>query len=108
MCLSCCFLSLNEDVKRRMRPSHPGAILKEIINGLQDDSGRKITLTMVAKGLGISRKALSNILNERQQIGAETCIRLSAAFGMSAEFWRDVQINCDLWHAERSVDRKSI
>ncbi|GGH41051.1 hypothetical protein GCM10007423_36590 [Dyadobacter endophyticus] len=63
---------------------------------------------MVAKGLGISRKALSNILNERQQIGAETCIRLSAAFGMSAEFWRDVQINCDLWHAERSVDRKSV
>lgn len=91
-----------------MRPSHPGAILKEIINGLQDDSGRKITLTIIAKGLDISRKALSTILNERQRIDAETCIRLSAAFGMSAEFWRDVQINYDIWHAERSVDRKSI
>lgn len=82
--------------------------MKEIINGLQDDSGRKITLTIIAKGLDISRKALSTILNERQRIDAETCIRLSAAFGMSAEFWRDVQINYDIWHAERSVDRKSI
>ncbi|WP_090380333.1 HigA family addiction module antitoxin [Dyadobacter sp. SG02] len=95
-------------MKRGMRPSSPGAILKEIIDGLKDDLGHKLTLTMVAEGLGITRKALSNILHERRPVDAEMCIRLSEAFGMSAEFWRDVQINYDLWQAKRNIDRKAI
>ncbi len=91
-----------------MQPSHPGAILREIIEGMKDEAGHAYTLAAIAKGLGITHKALSNVLNEKRRVDAEICIRLSEAFGMSVEFWRDLQVNYDLWQAEKNVDRKSI
>jgi addiction module HigA family antidote len=77
-------------------PPHPGEVLKELcLDSLQ------LTVTDAAKGLGISRKTLSSILNGRAGISPEMAVRLSIAFDTSAESWLNQQVQYDLWHAER-------
>ena len=95
-------------LKRGMQPAHPGALIKETIDGLKEETGHNYTQSEIAKGLGVTRKTLSGILNEHQGISSEMCVRLSEAFGTSAEFWLNVQRNFDLWHAERAVERKTV
>jgi addiction module HigA family antidote len=63
-------------------PPHPGEVIKELC--LQPSG---LTVTDAAKGLGISRKTLSALLNGRFGISPEMAIRLSKAFGGSAESW---------------------
>lgn len=91
-----------------MRPAHPGALIKETIDGLKEETGHNYTQSEIAKGLGVTRKTLSSILNEHQGISSEMCVRLSEAFGTSAEFWLNVQRNYDLWYAEQAVERKTV
>jgi addiction module HigA family antidote len=65
-----------------------------------------LTVTDAARSLGVSRKALSSILNGRAGISPEMAVRLSMAFNTTAESWLNQQIRYDLWHAEKS--RKSL
>ena len=75
-------------------PPHPGEVIKELcIEPLG------LTVTEVAKGLGVSRKTLSALLNGRFGISPEMAIRLSKAFGGSAESWLIQQSQYDLWQA---------
>jgi addiction module HigA family antidote len=76
-------------------PPHPGEVLRELC---LEPLG--LTVTEAAKGLGISRKTLSSILNGRAGISAEMAVRLSIAFGTSAESWLNQQVQYDLWQAE--------
>jgi len=76
-------------------PPHPGEILRELC--LQPMG---LTVTETAKGLGISRKTLSSVLNCRAGISPEMAIRLSIAFGTTAESWLNQQIDYDLAKAE--------
>ncbi|MHA4736527.1 HigA family addiction module antitoxin [Dyadobacter sp. MSC1_007] len=91
-----------------MQPAHPGAVIKEIFKCLREETGHNYTPAEIANSLGITQKTLTDILNEHVGISPEMCVRLSEAFGTSAEFWMDVQANYDLWQAERTVERKSI
>jgi addiction module HigA family antidote len=75
-------------------PPHPGEVIKELcIEPL------KLTVTAAAKGLGVSRKTLSALLNGRAGISPEMAIRISKAFGGSAESWLIQQSQYDLWQA---------
>lgn len=76
-------------------PPHPGEIIKLLC---LEPLG--VTVTDAAKALGISRKTLSAILNGRAGASPETAVRLSIAFGTSAESWLNQQTRFDLWHAE--------
>ena len=60
-----------------------------------------LTVTHAARALGISRKTLSSILNGRAGITPKMAVRLSLAFGTSAESWMNQQIQYNLWHVER-------
>ena len=51
--------------------------------------------------LGVSRKTLSAILNGRAGISSEMAVRLSVAFGTSAQSWLDQRTQYDLCHAEQ-------
>lgn len=51
--------------------------------------------------MGISRKTLSAILNGRSGVSPEMAVRLSIAFGTSAESWLNLQVQHDLWHVEQ-------
>ena len=89
---------------RKRRPTHPGGILKR--HYLEPLS---LTITEVADDLGVSRKTLSKIINERGAITPEMALRLAKAFSTSAELWMNLQTNHDLWVAsQRSGDLKSI
>ena len=68
----------------------------------------KLTITEVAAGLGVSRVNLSALVNERAGISPELAIKLSEAFGNTAQFWINLQKNYELWHAEKKVNRKNI
>ena len=77
-------------------PPHPGDAIREFcIEPLG------LTVTAAAKGLGVSRKALSELLNGRSGISPEMAIRLSKAFGGSPESWLTQQMHYDLWRATR-------
>ena len=52
--------------------------------------------TKAARGLGVTRKALSELLNGHSGISPEMAIRLSKAFGGSAESWMTQQMQYDL------------
>ena len=77
-------------------PPHPGQIIRSLC--LEPLS---LTVTDAAEALGISRKTLSAILNGRAGISPEMAVRLSIAFGTSAESWLNLQTQYDLWHAEQ-------
>ena len=54
-----------------------------------------------ARRLGVSRVALSRVINGRAAVSAEMALRLSAALGGSAESWLRMQATYDLWRASR-------
>jgi addiction module HigA family antidote len=86
--------------KKMHNPPHPGAVLRELcIEPLG------LTVGKTADALGVSRKTLSAILNERAGISPEMAVRLSIAFGTSAESWLNQQMQYDLWQAERTRKR---
>jgi addiction module HigA family antidote len=80
-------------------PPHPGEVIKELCLQPLD-----LTVTDAAKGLGISRKTLSALLNGRFGVSPEMAIRLSKAFGGSAESWLIQQAQYDLWQVMQKAD----
>ena len=82
-------------------PPHPGEILRSLC---LEPLG--LSVTDAAKGLGVSRKTLSAVLNGRAGVSPEMAVRLSIAFNTSAESWLNQQVQCDLWQAEKH--RKSL
>ena len=50
-----------------------------------------LSVTEAAKGLGISRKGLSAILNGRTGVGPAMAVKLSKAFGTTPELWLNLQ-----------------
>jgi addiction module HigA family antidote len=79
-------------------PPHPGETVREFcVKPLG------LTVTEAAKGLGVTRTALSELLNGRRGISPEMAIRLSTAFGGSAESWITQQAQYDLWKAMRNA-----
>ena len=65
-------------------------------------------MTKAAHALGVSRKTLSAILNRRAGIRPEMAVRLSIAFGTSAESWMNQQTQYDLARAERKRKRLKV
>ena len=79
---------------RKREPKHPGGILlRQYIEPLD------INITDLSRVLGVSRKTISKIVNERGTITAERALRLSRAFNTTPELWLNLQRNYDLWHA---------
>ncbi len=86
----------------RMRnPPHPGEVLRD---GVFTDTG--ITVTDFAKRIGVTRVALSRVLNGKGGISADMAVRLSAALGGSAESWLHMQADYELWQAEKALKRE--
>jgi antitoxin HigA-1 len=81
---------------RMHNPPHPGEIIRD-----QCLEPLKLSVTDAAKGLGVTRKALSELLNGHAGISPEMAIRLERAFGSTAETWLRMQLEYDLWQAEQ-------
>ena len=81
-------------------PSHPGRILREYV-------GDRITVSALAKHLGVTREHLSSILNARAGVSPLMALKLDEAFGTSDGLWYKLQTNYDLAQA-RKVKRGKI
>jgi antitoxin HigA-1 len=77
-------------------PPHPG---RSIRNACLEPLG--LTVTDGAKLLGVTRQALNNVINAKADISPEMAIRLSKAFGSTAETWLKMQLAYDLAEAKK-------
>jgi len=77
-------------------PAHPGEIIREdCINATG------LSVTAAAKGLGISRQSLTELLTGRTGVSAEMAIRLEKAGWSTAGAWLRMQAQYDLWQARQ-------
>lgn len=88
---------------RKRKPTHPGEVfLEDVIKPLG------ITITRAAEGLGISRKALSEIVNGRCGLSPEIAVRIGKATNTSPESWLAMQTKLDLWKAMQKEHKNVI
>jgi addiction module HigA family antidote len=79
-------------------PPHPGEVIRELcLEPLE------ISVTAAARALGVTRKALSELLNGRSGVSPAMALRLAKAFDTTAESWLNLQQQYDLWQARRTV-----
>jgi len=82
------------------KPTHPGRVLKyDVIEALG------LTVTAAADKLGVTRKALSELLNERAAMSPMMAVRVAQATNTTPESWLNMQVKLDLWKAEQNAPR---
>jgi len=89
-------------MKKTRKPTHPGEILKELY---LDELG--VTISEFADHIGVSRKAISAIVNGRKSVTPEMALRFSMAFpNTTPESWTNLQRNYDLWTVEKNLEKE--
>jgi len=78
---------------RMHNPAHPGAVLREYMDDL--------TITELAAHIHVSRATLQRIVSGTAGISVDMAYRLAAAFGTTPEFWANMQLQYDLYHASK-------
>ena len=96
------FMSIENTRERKIRPAHPGEMLRE---DFLTDYG--LTVSKLAKALGVSRQTINELLRERRALTPEMALRLARLFGNTPEFWLNAQRAVDLWDAEKAL-KKSV
>lgn len=86
---------------RMHNPPHPGEVLKDGVF-----AGGDISVTEAAAALGVTRVALSRVLNGKAGVSAEMAVRLGKWLGTGPETWLSMQAQCDLWKAEQALKRQ--
>lgn len=86
-----------------LNPPHPGEVVRELC---LEPLG--LSVTAAAAGLGVTRKALSELLNGHAGISPEMALRLSLGFGGSAESWLQQQALYDLAQARRKAPEMKV
>jgi addiction module HigA family antidote len=71
-------------------PPHPGEMIGDSLSELG------VTLSDAAKGLGITRQQLHNVIAGRSAVTPEMAVRLEKALGSTADTWLRMQMNYDL------------
>ena len=84
-------------------PPHPGGIVKR-----QCLEPLGLSVAQAAEGLGLSRQALSDVINEKSDISVDMAIRLTKAFGSSPETWLGMQMAYDLWQAREHAEQVEV
>jgi addiction module HigA family antidote len=73
-------------------PAHPGEVIRAAcLNPLG------LSVTEAAKGLGVTRKALSDLLNGHSGVSPDMAVRLEKAGWGTADSWLQMQLNRNLW-----------
>jgi antitoxin HigA-1 len=80
-------------------PAHPGMLAADILENGNLSVGHSITA--LAKHLGVTRAALSRVINGRAAVSAEMALRLQDALGVDADLWLSMQVKRDLWVASQ-------
>lgn len=76
-------------------PPHPGELLKDNV----DELG--LSVAEAAKGLGVTRQQLYNVINGKSAITPEMAVRPEKTLGGTADLWLRMQVNYDLAEVRR-------
>jgi addiction module HigA family antidote len=79
-------------------PSHPGALLREIVIPALDKP-----ITMIAKEIGLSRQMLHRIMREEAPVTPDTAVRFGKYFGNGPNLWLNMQLHHDLAVAQKAL-----
>jgi antitoxin HigA-1 len=83
-------------------PAHPGEIVRE-------ECLKPLGLSVTAAAeLGVTRKALSDLLNGHTGVSPDMAIRLEKVFGSTADTWLGIQMQYDLWEARQRSDKITV
>lgn len=85
---------------KRLSPIHPGEVLKTAL----DDAN--LTANAVALALRIPANRLTEIINGKRSISADTAMRLGRYFGTSAQMWMNLQSQYELEVAEAELSKR--
>ena len=83
---------------RRLPPVHPGEILRD-----EFLTPMGISVYRLARAIKVSRPRLNDIVLGRRGVTTDTALRLGRYFGMTPEFWINLQTRYDLDIAERTI-----
>ena len=79
------------------KPTHPGAVfLEDVMKPLN------LSVTDAASMLGVSRKTLSEFINEKSSLSPEMALRIGKATNTSVESWMNMQQKLTLWNARKN------
>jgi addiction module HigA family antidote len=82
----------------KRKPVHPGRVfLLDVLVPLG------FSITEAAKKMGITRKTLSELVNERSSCTPQMALRIAEVTNTSAESWLAMQIKFDLWKARQNT-----
>lgn len=87
--------------KRDFGPIHPGEVLLE-----EFLVPMGITQYRLAKDISVPQRRISEIVNGRRAITADTALRLGRFFGMEAQFWINLQSRYELLQAEAELGQR--
>ena len=84
-------------------PTHPGEMLRE-------EFLKPLSLTQreLAARLGVSYPRVNELVQGKRGVTPDTALRLEQLLGMSAQFWLNLQLTWDLYHAARSPTARAI
>ena len=83
-------------MKRLREPVHPGKVfMQDVLAPLG------LTVTDAARMMGITRKALSEFVNEKSSCTVQMALRIAKVTNTSAESWLSMQVKLDLWKARQ-------
>ena len=88
------------NAKNRMRPVHPGEILRQEL----DELG--LSANALSKALGVPVNRVTMILNGQRGVSADTAFRLSRYFGTTPQLWLNLQKTWELRRAEIKTGRE--
>jgi antitoxin HigA-1 len=84
-------------------PAHPGEVIRELCL-----KPLGLTVTETAEALGVTRKALSDLLNGHSGVSPEMAIRLEKVGWSTADHWLRMQLQRDLWVTRRRAGKIKI
>jgi addiction module HigA family antidote len=87
--------------KRKRRPTHPGELLRE-----ETLPAAGLTPSELASRLAVSRRGISDLLNERRPVNPDLAHRLARVFKTTPEFWLRLQEAVDIWDAWQANRRE--
>jgi antitoxin HigA-1 len=93
------------NIQRKVRPTHPGAILRNMLDELAVDGSDQfaaLTQKELAKRLGVSPRTVNDLIRERRTMTADMAIRLSRVFKTTPDIWMNLQKAVDLWDAAQA------
>ena len=88
-------------VTNKMRPIHPGEILRE-----EFLAPLEMSANALAMALHVPAPRVNDIVRERRAVTPDTALRLARYFGTTAQFWLNLQSSFDLRQAEGELRRK--